>query len=150
MINKLCHEFKSFIKMYRILLGFLSVLRNPSGIPEPSGKESTCQSRRRGFDLWIGKSPRRKTWQLTSVFLPAKSHGQRSPACYSPRGQKRSQINWATEYAHTQCIYMYHHHKNTILLESNDIKRVRGNVLQKLSHTQSIFHNKNYRTKVSV
>ena len=91
--NILCHDFKSFIKMYRILLGFLGVLRNPSGIPEPSGKESTCQSRRRGLYPWIGKIPWRKTWQLTSVFLPEKSHGQRSLACYSPWVQKRSQID---------------------------------------------------------
>ena len=44
------------------------------------GKESACQCRRCKkcrFDLWVGKIPWRRKWQLTPVFLPAKSHGQR-------------------------------------------------------------------------
>ena len=45
-----------------------------------SGKESTCQYRRRGFDLWLGKISWRRKWQSTPVFLPDKSHGQRSLA----------------------------------------------------------------------
>ena len=36
-----------------------------------------------------GRSWKRK-WQPTPVFLPGKSHGQRSPAGYSPRGCKES------------------------------------------------------------
>ena len=43
-----------------------------------SGKESTCQCRRRGFDPWIGKLPWSRKWQPTPGFLPGKSHGQRS------------------------------------------------------------------------
>ena len=35
-----------------------------------SGKESTCQYRRRGFDLWLGKISWRRKWQSTPVFLP--------------------------------------------------------------------------------
>ena len=49
-----------------------------------SGKESTCQCSRCGFDPWVGKIPWRRKWQLTPVFLPGKSHGQRSLAGYSP------------------------------------------------------------------
>ena len=48
-----------------------------------SGKEPTCQCRRhkRGrFDPWVGKIPWRRKWQHTPVFLPGKSHGQRSLA----------------------------------------------------------------------
>ena len=30
------------------------------------------------FDPWVGKIPWRKKWQPTPVFLPGKSHGQRS------------------------------------------------------------------------
>ena len=48
------------------------------------GKESTCQSRSHGFNAWVGKIPWRKKWQLTEVFLPGKSHGQRNLAGYSP------------------------------------------------------------------
>ena len=43
-----------------------------------SGKESTCQYRRCQFNPWVGKIPWRRKWQLTPVFLPGKSHGQRS------------------------------------------------------------------------
>ena len=48
-----------------------------------SGNESACQCRRGGFDPWIGKIPLRRKWQPTPVFLPGKSHGQRSLAGYS-------------------------------------------------------------------
>ena len=52
------------------------------------GKESACQCRRYGLDLWIRKTPWRRKWQPTPVFLPAKSHGQTSLAGYSLWGQK--------------------------------------------------------------
>ena len=45
-----------------------------------SGKESTCQCWRRGFAPWVSKIAWRRKWQPTPVFLPGKSHGQRSPA----------------------------------------------------------------------
>ena len=41
-----------------------------------TGKESTNQETR--FDLWVGKIPWRRKWQPTTMFLPRKSHGQRS------------------------------------------------------------------------
>ena len=50
-----------------------------------SGKEPTCQCRRPkrcGFDPWVGKIPWRMAWQSTPVFLPGKSHGQRSLVGY--------------------------------------------------------------------
>ena len=46
-----------------------------------SGKESTCQRRRcrrYGFDLWVWKIPWNRKCQPNLVFLPEKSHGQRS------------------------------------------------------------------------
>ena len=43
----------------------------------------------------------RKTWSPTPVFLPGKSHGQRSLEGYSPRGHKESNI---TEHAHTHTL----------------------------------------------
>ena len=52
-----------------------------------SGKESGCQCRkckRRGFDSWVKKIPWRRKWQPTPVFLPGKSHGQRSMAGSGP------------------------------------------------------------------
>jgi len=48
------------------------------------------------FDPCVEKVPWRRKWQPTLVFLPAKSHGQRSPLGYSPWGRKESDI---TEHA---------------------------------------------------
>ena len=59
----------------------------PRPICGASGKESACQSRRHkrgGFDPWVRKIPCWRKWQPTPVFLPGKSHGQRSLAGYSP------------------------------------------------------------------
>ena len=67
-------------------LVFLShqIQRTPDG---SSGKEPACQCkryRRCRFDPWVRKMPWRRKWQSTPVFLPGKSHGQRSLAGYSP------------------------------------------------------------------
>jgi len=53
-----------------------------------AGKESACG--RPGFDPWVGKIPRRRKWLSTPVFLPRKSHGQRSLAGYGPWSHKES------------------------------------------------------------
>ena len=45
---------------------------------------------------WVGKIPWRRKWQPTPVFLPGKSHGQRSLEGYSPQGHKRVGHDWAT------------------------------------------------------
>ena len=58
-----------------------------------SGKESACQCRRCTrceFNPWVRKIPWSKERQPTPVFLPEKSHGQRSLAGYSPWGHKGS------------------------------------------------------------
>ena len=77
-----------------------------SGLPLPtplsrwlSAKEFACQCRRCKFDPWVGKIPWRRKWQPTSVFLPGKSHEQRSLAGYSPWGHKESDM---TDWSHTQ------------------------------------------------
>ena len=43
-----------------------------------TGKEFICQCRRRRFNSWVRKVFWRRKWQPTPVFLPGKSHGQRS------------------------------------------------------------------------
>ena len=56
-----------------------------------SGKEYTCQCRRckrDEFDPWARMIFWRKAWQPSPIFLPGESHGQRSPAGYSPWGCK--------------------------------------------------------------
>ena len=59
----------------------------PQGLPQGlSGKESTCQCR---IPALVGKLPWRRKRQLTPVFLPENSHGQRRLMGYSPWGHKR-------------------------------------------------------------
>ena len=53
-----------------------------------SSKEPFCQCRRHGFSSWVGKISWIKKWQPTPVFLPGKSHGQRSLVGNSPWGRK--------------------------------------------------------------
>ena len=56
-----------------------------------SGKEPACQCRRckrLEFNHWVGKIPWKRSWTPTPVFLPGKSHGQRSLAHYTPEGCK--------------------------------------------------------------
>ena len=55
------------------------------------------QCGRPGFDPWLGKVSWRRKWQSTPVFLPGKSHGQRSLAGYSPWGRKELDT---TEHTH--------------------------------------------------
>ena len=46
--------------------------------------------------LW---NPWRRKWQPTPMFLPGESHGQRSPAGYSPCGLHRVGHNWSDKAA---------------------------------------------------
>ena len=64
-----------------------SAVQSP-GNPTPTG----CWRCR--FDLWVRKIPWRRKWQPTPVFLPEKSHGQRSLAVYSP-WDRRVGHEWA-------------------------------------------------------
>ena len=66
------------------------------GVPGgASGKEPTCQRRRRrGFNPWVGKIPCRRAWRPTLVVLPGESHGERSLVglysfCGVTKGQTR-------------------------------------------------------------
>ena len=72
-----------------------------------SNKEPACQCRRGnrpGFHPWVQKIGRKRAWQLTSVSLPGESHGQSSPAGYTPLhkvGQIWSNLASARAGAHT-------------------------------------------------
>ena len=60
-----------------------------------NGEESASQCRRckrYRFEPWVGKIPWRRKWQPTPVFLPVKSHEQRSLVGYSPWGCKDSDV----------------------------------------------------------
>ena len=48
------------------------------------------------FDPWVGEIPWRRAWQLSPVFLPGESHGQKSLVGYNPWGPKESNKAEAT------------------------------------------------------
>ena len=48
------------------------------------------------FEDWVGKTAWRRAWQLTPVFLPGESHGQRSLEGYSPWGRTELDITEET------------------------------------------------------
>ena len=58
------------------------------------------------FDPWVGKSPWRREWQPTPVFLPGEFHGQRSLVGYSPGGRKESDMTEQLSAAQ-QSVYTY-------------------------------------------
>ena len=74
--------------------------RGKQGLPWwLSGKEPTCQCRRGRFNPWVRKIPWSRQWQPTPVFLPGRSHGQRSLTGYSPWGHRRVGLYLATKTA---------------------------------------------------
>ena len=78
------HPLSSFLLLPSIFPS-IRVFSNKS-VLESGGQRLQC--RRLGFNSFIRKIPRRRKWQPTPVFLPGKSHGQRSLAGYSPSGHK--------------------------------------------------------------
>ena len=64
-------RFYSPLLLPSILVGFPggSAAKNPPAVQ---------QSRRHGFDPWVGKILQRRAWEPTPAFLPGEAHGQRS------------------------------------------------------------------------
>ena len=72
---------------------FVPVSLSSSTVRGSVAKKIHLQLRRHrtpGFDPRVGKIPWRKKWQSAPVFLPGKSHGQRSLAGCRPKGHKES------------------------------------------------------------
>ena len=70
--------------VYRAMGSILQLMRK-DGLPWWfCGTETACQCRRCGFNPWVRKMPWRRKWPSTPVFLPGKSHGQRSLVGYCP------------------------------------------------------------------
>ena len=63
-----------YMYMYMYILFFISSYTYREGLPGGS----VVKGRRCVFDPWVKKIPCRRKWQPTPVFLPRKSHGQRS------------------------------------------------------------------------
>ena len=71
-----CIHIQVCIYTYTYIIVYIQL---PNGLPRwLSYKESACQWRRHRFDPWVRKIPWRRKRQHTPVFLPGKSHGQRS------------------------------------------------------------------------
>ena len=67
-----------------VFVCYLFVIVFPGG----SAVKHLPAMQRQGFDDWIGKIPWRRKWQPIPVFLPGKSHGQRSLVGNSPWSYK--------------------------------------------------------------
>ena len=88
----------------------ISILAFPGGSVVKN--QSPCEFRSHRFDPWVGKIPWRRKWQLTSVFLPGKSHGQRSLVGYSPWVTKSwTELKWLSMHSctctHTHICILY-------------------------------------------
>ena len=67
------------------------------GFPSSSdGKESVCNTGDPGLIPDSGRSPGEGNGNALPVFLPAESHGQRSPAGYSPWHRKSDMMEQLT------------------------------------------------------
>ena len=80
---------------------FLKVFLSPSkgnlGSLVAQMVKNSLQCRRPGFDSLVGRITWRREWQPTPVFLPGKSHGQRSLMGFSPWGPKELDMTeWLT------------------------------------------------------
>ena len=83
---------RNFIFYFYLLICLAALSFNWTSQLAPSGKEPACHCRkckRLRFDPWVRKIPWSRKRHPTSVFLPQKSHGQRSLAAYSPWVTKR-------------------------------------------------------------
>ena len=90
----------TFVKVQSIFI--IDVLSIPHRVCEgfPGGsvvKNLSANAADTSFNPWVGKIPWRRKWQPTPVFLPGKSHEQRSLADYNPWGCKRVRHSLVTK-----------------------------------------------------
>ena len=92
-------------------------LKHNMGLPWwLSGQGSACLFRRHRFNPWGGKSPWRRKWQPTPVFLPGESHGQRSLVGCRQQGCKESEI---TEPQEGRRYLRFHIHGGSLQITSS-------------------------------
>ena len=82
LINLLIHSFFHSLSIHGVMTLWASWWL--------SSRESASQCRRCEFDTCVRKILWRRKWQLTPVFLPGESYGQRSLVGYSSWGRKES------------------------------------------------------------
>ena len=81
------------------------------------------ESRRPGFDPWVGKIPWRRAWQPTPVFLPGEFQGQRNLAVYCPWGHKESDTKQLI-HAHTRLSFSSDDGKRSERRKSTSTSRI--------------------------
>ena len=92
-----------------------------------SGRVSACQCRRCRrcwFNPWRGE------WQPTQAFLLGESHGQRSPAGYSPGSCKELDMTWRLNNNNNALIFLF---KYNIHMEKCICYNMQN--FQKMEHT---------------
>ena len=91
----LSKAFSASIEMITWFLFFSLLIRGFQRTVVKNLPAKLGNTRNGGFNPWLVKIPWRRKWQPTRVFLPIKSHGQRSLAGYSPWGYR---YDWATKH----------------------------------------------------
>ena len=102
--SQVCHLALMWPLSKWLQLSELSFLTCKIRIHWRSGKESICQYRRGGrcgFNPWARKIPWRRKWQPAPIFLPGKSHGQRSLVGYPSIWLQTVGHNWVHTHART-------------------------------------------------
>ena len=99
-IHLYCAFLFSFVAAQYPLVGFPggSAAKNPPAVQE---------SRRHGFDPWVGKILQRRAWEPTPAFLPGEAHGQRSRQAIVCRVAKsRTWLKWVSTHARSR-VWLY-------------------------------------------
>ena len=91
-INKMSSARKNGHQNFIIVVNY-ALLGFPGGSDR---KESACDAGDPGLIPGLGRFSRRREWQLTPIFLPGESHGQKSLAGYNPWGRKEVDVTKAT------------------------------------------------------
>ena len=77
------------LEKYYTAVSFVEDFPGGSGVKNPPANVGDT-----GLLPWVRKIYWRGEWQPILVFLPGKSHGQRSLVGYSPLGHKESDTTW--------------------------------------------------------
>ena len=88
----------STFKFYCIEVLIVIILGSPDGSVVKNLLANEGDVRRLEFDPWARKVPWRRKWQLTPVFLPGVSHGQRNLEDCGPWSYKRVANDGVMEY----------------------------------------------------
>ena len=90
-----CHNYANFSNKLDFLFSLFPVqyhLTCSMDFPGGSDSRVCLQCGTPGFNPWVGKISWRRKWQPTPVFMPGKSHAQRSLVGYSRWGLKELDI----------------------------------------------------------